>query len=283
MQSFDTPSVRLSSSPDVAARAEEKEEAMSTSLEGRVAVVTGGARGLGRGIADHLAKAGARVVVADVIDGSECVAALQGTGHGYRGLDVTDTAAVERQMNAVKADFGSLDILVNNAGISQPIGSVLDTTDEVIDRVFAVNVRGLIACSRAAARLMLEQGRGKIINISSQTGRRAWRDWGVYSASKFAVVGITQVMAQELAPTVAVNAICPGTMWSDMTRGGFTASLASDDTLDAALARKASTIPFGRLGTADDVGAMAAWIASDACSFTTGSTFNLTGGEEVFF
>ena len=256
---------------------------MSTSLEGRVAVVTGGARGLGEGIANYLARAGARVVVCDVLDGSRCVSGLEGTGHEYRPLDVTDTAAVERHMGAVNEDFGSLDILVNNAGISQPIGTVLDTPDEVIDRVFAVNVRGLIACSRAAARIMLEQGKGKIINMSSQTGKRAWPEWGVYSASKFAVVGITQVMAQELAPTIAVNAICPGTMISDMAREGFTASLAPGETLEASFARKADTIPFKRLGTADDVGAMAAWIASDACSFTTGATFNLTGGEEVFF
>ncbi|CAN5736199.1 L-iditol 2-dehydrogenase [soil metagenome] len=256
---------------------------MSTSLEGRVAVVTGGARGLGAGIATHLARVGARVVVADVIDGSQTAAGLAGSGHAYRQLDVSDTPAVERAMAEMREEFGSLDVLVNNAGISQPIGTVIDTPDEVIDRIFAVNVRGLIACSRAAARIMLEQGRGKIINMSSQTGKRAWPEWGVYSASKFAVVGITQVMAQELAPTIAVNAICPGTMMSDMARTGFAASLEPGDTLEASFARKAATIPFGRLGTADDVGAMAAWLASDDCSFTTGATFNLTGGEEVFF
>ena len=256
---------------------------MSTSLEGRVAVVTGGARGLGAGIADRMARAGARVVIADVIDGSQTAADLAGEGHEFRALDVTDTAAVEAFMASVNADHGRLDILANNAGVSQPIGSVLDTTDETIDRVFAVNVRGLIACSRAAARIMLERGSGKIINTASQTGKRAWPDWGVYSASKFAVVGITQVMAQELAPTVAVNAICPGTMLTDMARTGFKASLDEGDTLEAAFARKAETIPFGRLGTADDVGAMAAWLASDDCSFTTGATLNLTGGEEVFF
>ena len=256
---------------------------MSTSLDGRVAVVTGGARGLGAGIAQHLAQNGALVMILDVIDGTATAAALPGSGHEYRQLDVTDTAAVEERMAKIRAHHGSLDILVNNAGISQPIGKLIDTTDDVIDRVLAVNVRGLIACSRAAARIMLEQGHGKIINMSSQTGKRAWPDWGVYSASKFAVVGITQVMAQELAPTIAVNAICPGTMMSDMARTGFTASLAPGDTLEASFARKAATIPFGRLGTADDVGAMAAWIASDACSFTTGATFNLTGGEDVFF
>ena len=256
---------------------------MSTSLEGRVAVVTGGARGLGAGIATHLARAGARVVVADVIDGRQTVAGLEGSGHAFRELDVSDTQAVERALAAVRDEHGGLHVLVNNAGISQPIGKVIDTPDEVIDRVFAVNVRGLIACSRAAARIMLEEGGGRIINMSSQTGKRAWPDWGVYSASKFAVVGITQAMAQELAPSIAVNAICPGTMISDMARTGFSASLAPGDTLEASFARKAATIPFGRLGTADDVGAMAAWLASDACSFTTGATFNLTGGEEVFF
>ena len=256
---------------------------MSTSLEGRVAVVTGGARGLGAGVADRLARAGARVVIADVIDGSETAAGLTGSDHEYRELDVTDTPAVERLMASVREELGSLDILVNNAGVSQPIGTVVDTPDEVIDRVFAVNVRGLIACSRAAARIMLEQGRGRIVNIASQTGRRAWPEWGVYSASKFAVVGITQAMAQELAPTVAVNAICPGTMLTDMTRTGMRGSLSPGDTVEASIERKAATIPFGRLGTPDDVGAMAAWLASDDCSFTTGATFNLTGGEEVFF
>lgn len=256
---------------------------MSTSLEGRVAVVTGAARGLGAGIADRLARAGARVVIADVIDGAATAAGLPGSGHTFRSLDVTDGAAVDALMASVRADHGRLDILVNNAGVSQPIGTVLDTPDEVIDRVFAVNVKGVIRCSRAAARVMLADGGGRIINIASQTGKRAWPEWGVYSASKFAVVGLTQVMALELAPTVTVNAICPGTMLTDMARTGFRASLKEGDTLDAAFARKAATIPAGRLGTADDVGAMAAWLASDDCSFTTGAAFNLTGGEEVFF
>jgi NAD(P)-dependent dehydrogenase (short-subunit alcohol dehydrogenase family) len=257
-------------------------------LDDRVALVTGGSRGLGEGIARHLAAEGAVVVCADVLDATEVASSLPASSAGRKGkavhLDVTDTAEVDEVIADVGREFGSLDILCNNAGVSQPIGHVVDTPDEVIEKVFAVNVRGVIACTRAAARIMKEQQRGRIINTASQVGKTAWPDWGVYSASKAAVIGITQVTAVELAPwNIQVNAICPGTMMTDMTRTGFSGSLEEGASLEEALAAKGASIPMKRLGTPDDVGNLVTFLASDECSFTTGAAINLTGGEMVSF
>jgi NAD(P)-dependent dehydrogenase (short-subunit alcohol dehydrogenase family) len=174
---------------------------------------------------------------------------------------------------------------VNNAGVAQPIAEMLDTPDEVIDRVFAVNVKGVIACSRAAGRVMREQSRGRIINTASQVAKVPWPGWGTYSASKAAVVAITQVMAVELAPfNVTVNCICPGTMMTNMTRTGFgEGAAAAGRDVDEMIREKAESIPLRRLGTAEDIGNMAAWIASDEACYTTGAAFNLTGGEQFLF
>jgi len=257
-------------------------------LDDRVALVTGGSRGLGEGIARHLAADGAVVVCADVLDATEVAASLPASPSGRKSkavhLDVTDTAEVDDVIAEIGREFGSLDILCNNAGVSQPIAHVVDTSDDVIDRVFAVNVRGVIACTRAASRIMKEQMRGRIINTASQVGKTAWPDWGVYSASKAAVIGITQVTAVELAPwNIQVNAICPGTMLTNMTRTGMSGYLKDDMTLEQKIAEKEETIPMKRLGTADDVGNIVAFLASDECSFTTGAAINLTGGEMVSF
>lgn len=258
-------------------------------LDERVAIVTGAARGLGAGIASRLADEGAIVVCADIIDASETAAGLAASPSGVSAkavhLDVTDTPQVEEVINGVAQEYGRLDILVNNAGVAQPILDMIDTTDEIFERVFAVNVRGVLACSRAAGHIMKEQRSGRIISTASQTGKRAWPGWGTYSASKFAVVGMTQVLALELAPYgITVNAICPGTMQTDMTLTGFgMAAEQQGRDRDEMLAEKAESIPMGRLGNASDIGAMVAFLASDDAAFTTGASLNLTGGEEVFF
>lgn len=258
-------------------------------LDDKVAVVTGSSRGLGEGIARHLAAEGAAVVCADVLDASEVAESLPSAPSGARAsavhLDVTDSDRVEEVMRGIAAEYGSLDILCNNAGVAQPIAEVIDTPDEVIDTVFAVNVRGVINCSRSAAHIMKENMWGRIINTASQTGKVAWPGWGIYSVSKFAVVGLTQVMALELAPyNVTVNAICPGTMFTNMTKTGFgMAAQMVGREREELLAEHIATIPMNRLGTADDIGAMAAFLASDDAKFTTGASLNLTGGEQVFF
>ncbi|MEX2202760.1 MAG: SDR family oxidoreductase [Actinomycetota bacterium] len=257
-------------------------------LDDRVALVTGGSRGLGEGIARHLAAEGAVVVCADVLDATEVASSLPASPSGRKGkavhLDVANTAEVDEVIADIGREFGSLDILCNNAGVAQPIAHVVDTPDEVIDKVFSVNVRGVIACTRAASRIMKEQKRGRIVNTASQVGKTAWPDWGVYSASKAAVIGITQVTAVELAPwNIQVNAICPGTMLTNMTRTGMGGYLKGDMTLEQMISDKEGTIPMQRLGTPDDVGNLVVFLASDECSFTTGAAINLTGGEMVSF
>jgi NAD(P)-dependent dehydrogenase (short-subunit alcohol dehydrogenase family) len=254
-------------------------------LDHRVALVTGSARGLGAGIAEAFAREGATVVCADISSPDETVASLQGERHKAITLDVRRSAEVDSAVAEIVAEYGSLDILANNAGVSQPVGTMLDTSDETIDRVLDVNVKGLIYCSRAGGRVMKEQRRGRIINTASQVGKCAWPEWGTYSASKAAVIAVTQAMAIELAPYgVTVNCVCPGTMLTNMTQVGFgEAAAASGVDVEKLLADKAASIPAGRLGTAEDMGLMCAWIASDDSRFTTGAAFNLTGGENVFF
>jgi NAD(P)-dependent dehydrogenase (short-subunit alcohol dehydrogenase family) len=257
-------------------------------LDGRVALVTGSARGLGAGIAGALAAEGATVVCADMMDAAPRAAGLPAGTAGAASairLDVTDRAAFFKAVDGIVEQYGTLDILCNNAGVGQPIKDVIDTEESEIDKIFAVNVKGVINGMSAAARPMIRAGRGRIINTASQTGKMAWPGWGVYSASKFAVVGLTQVTALELAQHgITVNAILPGTMVTDMMYTGFgeaakTAGVDRDDMI----AEKAASIPLGRMGTAEDIGLMAAWIASDDSRFTTGAQFNLTGGEMVFF
>jgi NAD(P)-dependent dehydrogenase (short-subunit alcohol dehydrogenase family) len=257
-------------------------------LDGRVALVTGSARGLGAGIARALAEAGAAVVCADVLDAAPVAASLPASAAGQDAsavhLNVADRDEAKAVVDRVVETYGAIHVLVNNAAVTAPVAEVADVPDGEFERVFAVNVVGMINCSAAAVPSMREQRFGRIINIASHLGKQGWAGWGPYCASKFAIVGLTQCMALELAPHVTVNAICPGTMEAPMMRYGFEEE-ERQGLGDAAarIAEKAASLPLGRMGTPEDVGRMAVFVASDHAAFTTGASLNLTGGEVVFF
>jgi NAD(P)-dependent dehydrogenase (short-subunit alcohol dehydrogenase family) len=252
--------------------------------EARTAIVTGAAKGLGAGIARRLATDGLSVVCVDVLDPASVVKSLpvnDGAAHMRAVCDVSDTAAVERVVDMVLERDGKVDVLVNNAAILQPIEPVVATPDEVLDRVYSVNLRGTFAFSRAVGRAMIDRRSGRIVNISSQVGKAPWPGHGAYAASKAGVIALTQAMALEVAQYgVYVNCICPGSMDTDQMRGGFTYRAQNlGVSLESLIAEERDAIPLGRLGQPEDAAAMVAWLASDEASFSTGAVFNLTGGQ----
>jgi NAD(P)-dependent dehydrogenase (short-subunit alcohol dehydrogenase family) len=254
-------------------------------LLGRVALVTGAVGDLGSGIAMALAGNGATVFCADIRESADLARTLPDKRGRALTLDVTDSDAVDRAVSQLDDEYGRLDILVNNAGLAQRPTPLVDTPDAVVERLFDVNVKGVLYCARAAARAMIRHRSGRIINIASQAGKCGVPNWAVYCASKAAVVAATQAQALELAQHgITVNAICPGPMLTKMTRD--TVRLEADATgRDSAqlLEEQGRAVPVGRYGTAADLAAMVVWIASDQSSFTTGASFNLTGGTSVFF
>lgn len=262
-------------------------------LDNRVAIITGAARGLGEGIARRFADEGAVVVIADRLDASELAASLPASPDGRAAsagaLDVTNSDEVDAFINNVVATHGRLDIMVNNAGIFE-MADMVDATNESYERIFGINVFGVFACSRAAGRVMKDQGSGRIISISSQLGRIARSSFGMYSASKAAVIMLMQALALELGPHgVTANSICPGSMVTGMLTTAdnkpgieYAAELGVD--INTAFADYIDgRIPAGRLGMPSDVGAMATFLASDDAAFVTGAALNLTGGEQIFF
>lgn len=261
--------------------------AVDESLSGRVALVTGAGRpkGLGAGIAAALSGRGATVVCADIVDATSVADGLPGPGSGRAvDLDVTDSDAVQATVDAIVDADGSLDILAANAGVVHPLVATVTLPDDVVQKVLDVNVKGVLACARAATGPMRARGHGRIVMTSSSRGRIAWPNMGAYNASKAAVLALAQTLALELAADgITVNAVCPGTMWTDMSEGAFT-SIAAEQGVDIQTlkAEKVKDIPVGRWGTPEDVGAAVAYLAGDEASFVTGAFLNLTGGEDLF-
>jgi NAD(P)-dependent dehydrogenase (short-subunit alcohol dehydrogenase family) len=249
-------------------------------LTGKTAIVTGGASGIGRSICLRLAEEGAAVAVLDYnADGAAETAELAAQ-HGVEtravAVDVSDDASVERAFDKVRAWRGDADILVNCAGIIA-IGTVEETSTEEWRRVFAVNLDGVFHTCRAAAPSMRARGSGKIINMSSWFGKAGKPNYGAYSASKAAVIGLTQSLAMELAAAgVNVNAVCPGTIFETGMRD-IADKISAEKNLSTAKDR-AKAIPMGRVGKPEDISRVVAFLASDEADYMTGQSINVTGG-----
>jgi 3-oxoacyl-[acyl-carrier protein] reductase len=243
-------------------------------LDGKVALVTGGASGFGLGIAQAFAREGARVMILD-LNGAAAEAAAGGIGEAARAVtaDVTRAADAARAVDATLAAFGRLDILVNNAGTSHRNQPMLDVTEEEFDRVFAVNVKSIYLFAQAALPAMRRQGGGVIVNIGSTAGLRPRPGLVWYNGSKGAVHAITKSMAVELAPErIRVCALAPV--------AGETPLLATFMGEDTPERRKAfvSTIPLGRLSRPDDIANAALFLASDEADLVTGVVLEVDGG-----
>jgi 3-oxoacyl-[acyl-carrier protein] reductase len=246
------------------------EQAGGRELHGKVALVTGASRGIGRAIAEHLARAGARVaVVARSEDRARAAAAeLPGEGHAGYGCDVADEAAVNDLVGRVEEELGSLDILVNNAGITED-NLLLRIRDDAWDRVVDTNLKGAFHTIRAAAKGMMRRRDGRVINITSVVGLTGNKGQANYAASKAGLVGLTKSVAKELASRgVLCNAVAPGFIETEMT-----AELG-----DAARDALQGQIALGRLGSPDDVAAVVRFLAGPGSAYITGQVIVVDGG-----
>ena len=242
---------------------------MRIDLSGKVALVTGSTRGIGRAIAETLAGAGARVaIVGRELARAESVAAEIGQGAKGFACDVSDTAQVSTLVSDVETAFGTLDILVNNAGLTKD-NVIVRLKDEDWDAVIDANLRGAFATIRAASRGMMKRRSGRIINISSVVGVIGNRGQANYAASKAGLIGLTKSVAKELASrNILCNAVAPGFIATDMT-----AALGDDQ-------RKAleGQIPLERLGSPADIASAVAFLASDHAGYITGQVLVVDGG-----
>jgi NAD(P)-dependent dehydrogenase (short-subunit alcohol dehydrogenase family) len=240
-------------------------------LNGRNAVVTGGASGLGFAIASRLVASGAKVVIWDV-DREAGQAARQLSGSSI-AADVSDLTSVTNALQRTLALVPTVDIFVNNAGISGPNAKLWEYPVDDWKKIFAVNVEGTFYCCRAVVPLMRERNYGRIVNIASVAGKDGNPNASAYSASKAAVIALTKSLGKELADTsVRVNCVTPAAvrtpLLSQMTQAHIDYML--------------SKIPLGRLGEPQEVAALVAWLASEECSFSTGAVFDLSGGRSTY-
>jgi 2-hydroxycyclohexanecarboxyl-CoA dehydrogenase len=245
-------------------------------LAGRVAFVTGGASGIGCAIARALARDGARVAVADLdAEGARrVVAEIQGAGGNAvaQPLDITDVAAVDSSVDGVAAHWGGLHVLVNCAGWDRPMPFV-ETTPEFWEQILAVNLKGPLACTRAALRHMVKADYGKIVSIASDAGRVGSSGEAVYSAAKGGLIAFTKTVAREVARHhINVNCVCPGPSDTPLFQKEFAEK---SPKLAESLKR---VIPWGRLGVPDDVAPAVVFLASDDAGFITGQTLSVSGG-----
>lgn len=247
----------------------ERDFAMTARFSGRTAVVTGGASGIGAGIAARLASEGARLSLWD-----RDAAALAAADAAHKQtLDVTDPDAVHRAAADTAAALGRIDILVTSAGITGPNVSTWEYPVAEWDRVIDVNLKGVFYCNRAVVPFMQKNDHGNIINIASIAGKEGNPNASAYSASKAGVIGLTKALGKELATTrIRVNCVTPAAVKTPL----FTQM--TQQQIDWML----SKIPLGRFGEIDEVASLVLWLASDECSFSTGAVFDVSGGRATY-
>ena len=241
-------------------------------FDGRVALVTGGARGMGRAIIELLASRGAQVAVND-LDPEATAAAAHAIGNDSLAVagDVADPNRVRAIVDQVADHYGRLDVLVNNAGIAYH-RSIYEITDEEWSRVFAVNVQAVFTFIQSASKPMAANGYGRVVNFSSTAGKNVSTVAGAhYTASKAAVLGITRASALELAAHgITVNAVCPGMIDTQMIKDAW-----PQERIDAYI----PSIPLQRMGQPSEVAELVAFLASERAGYITGAAVDITGGE----
>jgi len=243
-------------------------------LEGKVAIVTGAARGMGEAIAKALAANGAIVVVNDININearrvSEEIIVRNRQALAFQA-DVSNYKQVAEMVDVILQKYGRIDILVNNAGILRRRGSIEEINDKEWDLIMNVNAKGIFNCSKAVIEIMKKQRSGKIVNISSSAGRSTSELGGAhYTASKAAVLGFTRHLAREVAPFgINVNAVCPGLIDTPMVR---------ENTSPEEMVAQIKAIPMGRLGTPEEVADLVLFLVSDASSYINGATIDIGG------
>jgi 3-oxoacyl-[acyl-carrier protein] reductase len=253
-------------------------------LEEKVAIITGGAKGIGRGIGLKFASEGCSVVVADILtkEGNETVKELSEKGPEamFVKCDHTDSSQVQDMAKKVISKYGKIDILVNNAGGFGPPNSFFNVTEEEWDRRLDLNLKGVFLCVKAIAPHMMERRSGRIINIASIAAITAGPACIEYGSAKGGVVSLTINLCLELAPyNITVNAILPGGILTDMFRGSSGVTVGENEDIDKILQeRMAKTVPLGRIGTPEDIAGAALFFASDLSSFVTGDRIIVGGG-----
>jgi NAD(P)-dependent dehydrogenase (short-subunit alcohol dehydrogenase family) len=240
---------------------------------GRTAIITGGASGAGRGVAERITAEGGKVVLWDLnADALNAAKAATGAVH-VTALDVSDLDVVTKAADEAFAVLGRVDILVNSAGITGATVPVQDFPVDSWKRVFDINVHGLFYCCRSVIPFMLRNDYGRIVNVSSVAGKEGNPNASAYSASKAAVLGLTKSLGKELATSgVRVNAVTPATFKSPIL----------EQLPQSQIDYMQSKIPIGRLGEIEEVAALICWLASEECSFSTAATFDISGGRTTY-